>query len=184
MGPMSLPLQAALLFSTCILLVSNTAVHQIGVGTCAWTIWTNTKLWSREGYAPGPLTDMYSGLVEAYGIYAVLHFFSHYLQLYSIIFPGIHLIHIYCDNNEQVQGLTSTPYPHEAIHDDYPIFQEIQTIIYTLYSFWASFHHVKGHQRRQQTINILSQSTWISIAIPMHQIWTLPCWHFHFAITP
>jgi len=56
--------------------VSDAAVHPNGTGTCAWVIWANAEVWSGEGYVPGPVMDMYSGLAEVYGIYTMLSFFS------------------------------------------------------------------------------------------------------------
>jgi len=81
-------LHQALLSNTQILLVSDAAVHPNGTGTCAWTIWANTELWSGEGYVPGTIEDMYSGLTEAYGIYNVVSFVNHYLTRYPLAFPS------------------------------------------------------------------------------------------------
>jgi len=78
-------LHSTLLANIQILLVSNAAVHPNGMGTCAWVIWARTKVWSGEGYAPGHLQDMYSGLAEAYGIYTVLSFFLQYTHYYPLI---------------------------------------------------------------------------------------------------
>jgi len=39
-----------------------------------YTIWFS-------GYVPGPYPDVYSGLAEAYGIYTVVSFFLHYMQM-------------------------------------------------------------------------------------------------------
>jgi len=75
---------------TCILLVSNVAVHPNGTGTCAWTILANSEVWSSEGYVPGLVIDMYSGLAEVYGIYTVLSFFYQYdTILHPMIFPQL-----------------------------------------------------------------------------------------------
>jgi len=46
-------LQAQFLNTTKILIVSNAAIHADGRGTCAWTIWSNTELWSGKEYIPG-----------------------------------------------------------------------------------------------------------------------------------
>jgi len=92
---------------------------------CAWTIWANAVVWSGEGYVPGLVTDMYSGLAEVYDIYTVLSFFY---QLYPLLFPVNHTIHVYCDNSGAIQKLqhdSSHHYPHDAIQDDYPIYAEI-----------------------------------------------------------
>jgi len=68
-------LQQALIQRKLIRLVSDVAVHPSGYGTCAWTIWSSQDLWTGEGYVPAPVMDIYSGLVEAYGIYTMLSFF-------------------------------------------------------------------------------------------------------------
>jgi len=62
-------------------------VHPNGMGMCAWTIWANAEVWSGKGYVPRLVTDMYSRLAEVYGIYTVLSFFHHYIQLHPLIFP-------------------------------------------------------------------------------------------------
>ncbi len=69
-------------------LVSDAAVHPNGTSTCAWIIWANSELWSGEGYVPGAVTDMYSGLAEAYGVYTVLHFLHHNMTVYPLILPS------------------------------------------------------------------------------------------------
>ncbi len=121
-------LRNALLTTTRIILVSDAAVHPNGTGTCAWTIWANAEVWSGEGYVPGLVNDMYSGLAEAYGIYTVISFFYHYLQLHPLILPAQCTIHVYCDNSGVIQKLQRKPsqlYPRDTIQDDYPIYAEI-----------------------------------------------------------
>jgi len=126
-------------------------VHPNGTGTCAWVIWANAEVWSGEGYVPGPVMDMYSGLAEVYGIYTMLSFFQQYLLLYPITFPQKQTIHIYCDNNGVIEQLQQTysshQYPREAIRDDYPIFAEVQALLQAMPAITALFHHVKGHQK-------------------------------------
>jgi len=121
------------------------------MGTCAWMIWANTEVWSEEGYVPGLVTDIYSGLAEAYGIYTVLSFFYHYIQLHPfLIFPVQCTIHVYCDNSGVIQKLqrdSSQQYPQDAIQDDYPIYAEIHHQMRERPEITVSFHHVKGHQR-------------------------------------
>jgi len=78
-------LRAALLANLKILLVSNATVHPDGTRTCAWVIWAGAEVWSREGYVPSPLLDMYSGLAEAYGIYTVLSFLLQYTNHYPLL---------------------------------------------------------------------------------------------------
>jgi len=132
------------------ILISDAAVHPNSTGTCAWTIWANSELWSGEGYVPGAVTDMYSGLAEAYGIYAVLQFLHHYMTLHPLTLAVKRTIHIHCDNQgviERIQNVSPCPQPRDAIRDDYPIFAEIQDILQTMLTIRAVFHHVKGHQK-------------------------------------
>jgi len=91
-------LHSALLANLPIKLVSDAAVHPNGTGTCAWVIWAGAEVWSSEGYVPGTIQDMYSGLAEAYGIYTVLSFFLQYLYHYPLLPQRRRPIHVYCDN--------------------------------------------------------------------------------------
>jgi len=50
-----------------------------GQATCAWVIWASRELWSRKGYIPDHLDDMYLGLAEAYRLATVLGFMNHFL---------------------------------------------------------------------------------------------------------
>ncbi len=50
--------------------------------TCAWVICAGVEVWSGEGNAPGPPTNMYSGLAEAYGICTVPRFLLQYTYHY------------------------------------------------------------------------------------------------------
>jgi len=112
-----------------ILLVSDAAVHPNGTGTCAWVIWANAEVWSGKGYVPGPITDMYSGLAEVYGIYTVLSFFHQYLLLYPLLLPQQRLIHVYCDNSsviEQLQQPSSCQYTRDTIQENYPIMEVLK----------------------------------------------------------
>jgi len=131
--------------------VSDAAVHPNGTGTCAWTIWAHSEVWSGEGYVPGAVTDMYSSLAEEYGIYMVLSFLHHYLTLYTLIIPTPQTIHVHCNNSgvviDQINTTSQCPYPWDAIHDDYLIYTEIQAQLKALSSIRALFHHVKGHQK-------------------------------------
>jgi len=142
-------LRAQILNTTRIILVTDAAVQPDGKGTCAWTIWSNTELWSGEGYVPGTSKDMYSGLAEAYGLYTVLSFFQQYCQYYPELLQRPCTIHAYCDN-QGVIDRTSRPsiysYPRDAISDDYPIYAELKQTIEALRPIQVALHHVKGHQ--------------------------------------
>jgi len=88
---------------------------------------------------------MYSGLAEVYDIYTVLSFFY---QLYPLLFPVNHTIHVYCDNSGAIQKLqhdSSHHYPHDAIQDDYPIYAEIHHQMREHPKITIYFHHMKGH---------------------------------------
>jgi len=67
-------LQSALLTKGQIVIVSDAAICLSGYGSCTWTIWSGTNLWSREGYTPSLPSDLYSSLAEAYGLYVALSF--------------------------------------------------------------------------------------------------------------
>jgi len=60
--------------STIFLILSDASVSPQGHGSCAWTIWSKQQLWQGIGYVPALAIDMYSGLAEAYGVYAALSF--------------------------------------------------------------------------------------------------------------
>jgi len=107
----STTLHNVLLSNTQIHLVSDAAVHPNGTGTRAWIIWAYSKLWSREGYVPSAVANIYSGLAEAYGLYTVLHFFQHYMMLlYPLILPHPHTIHIHCNNSGVIDQILSTSF--------------------------------------------------------------------------
>jgi len=89
-----------ILATTCILIVSNMAVHPDGSSTYSWTIWANLELWSGEGHVPAPHNNMYLGLAEAYGMYMALSFFHQYCVYHPVIMETPRTIHIYSDNNE------------------------------------------------------------------------------------
>jgi len=74
------------------------AVHPDGSGTCTWTIWANSELWSGEGHVPAYHNDMYSGLAEAYRMYMALSFFHQYCVYHPVIMKTPRTIHIYCNN--------------------------------------------------------------------------------------
>jgi len=63
-----------------IFLVSDTSVNHQGQGTLAWIIHSSTKLWLGEGIIPGPVTKVYSGLAEAYGMLTALSFLQQYVE--------------------------------------------------------------------------------------------------------
>jgi len=128
----------------------DASVHPNVTGTCAWTIWANLEVWSGKGYVPGPVTDMYSRLAEAYGIYTVMSFFSQYLLLHPLTFTQPCNVHVYCDNSgviERIQTTSLCPYPRDAICNDYPIFAEIQNLLCDMPTMQSMFHHVKGPQK-------------------------------------
>jgi len=84
--------------TTCILIVSDMAVHPDGSGTCTWTLWAILELWSGEAHVPAHHNNMYSGLAEAFGIYMALSFFNQYCIYHPVIMMNPCTIHIYCNN--------------------------------------------------------------------------------------
>jgi len=142
-------LRSALLANLPIKLVSDAAVHPNGTGTCAWVIWAGAEVWSGEGYVPGTIQDMYSGLAEAYGIYTVLSFFLQYLYHYPLVPQRRRPINVYCDNKgliDRICNCSATLYPRDAIRDDYPIYAEIDQCLHQLKPHELRFIHVLGHQ--------------------------------------
>jgi len=140
----------ALLTNNQVLLVSEAVVHPNGTGTCAWTIWATSELWSGKGYVPGTIEDMYSGLAKAYGLYTVISFLNHYMTLYPLVLPAPRTIHVYCDNNGVIEHLNTTlnqQYPRDSIRDDYLVFAAIHHVIHQAPMLCILFHHVKGHQK-------------------------------------
>jgi len=140
-------------------------VHPTGYGACAWIIRGCQDLWTREGYVPAPITDMYSGLAEAYGIYTICSFFLQYTRLYPLMIPQPQTIHVYCDNAGVITRITSHNselLPRETLRDDYPIFADIHHLMQQLQPFNFDFHHVKGHQDWKKD-HQLSIQEWLNI---------------------
>jgi len=140
------------------MLVSNITVHPNGTGTCAWTIWAQSEVWSGEGYDPGLVADMSSGLAETYGIYMVLSFFHQYTLLHPLTFLKPCTINVYCNNSgiiERLQSHPSCPYPRDTICNDYPIFAEIQAQIHVMHTMTVLFHHVKHHQKERADCKLM-----------------------------
>jgi len=142
-------LREAIIHNNRIILVSDAAVHNNGQATCAWVIWSGTMLWSGEGYIPGRYDDANSGQAKAYGVDAVIRFFSQYVRLYPIILQTKRVIQVYCDNQgviERINNHNTILYPRDTIRDEYPIYADIHHHIRQLRPIQAEFNHVKGHQ--------------------------------------
>ncbi len=95
---------------------------------------------------------MYSGLVEAYGIYTMLSFFLQYMCHYPVIPQWPRPIHVYCDNKGLIDCLSNRlalPYPRDAIRDDYPIYAKIDQCLEQLKPLDLHFIHVLGHQDKK-----------------------------------
>jgi len=92
---------------------------------------------------------MYSGLAEAYGMYTALSFFHQYCIYHPVIMTTSRTIHVYCDNKgvlDRIGEQPQTPYPRDAIRDDYPVYAELQKIIAAIQPIRVQLHHVLGHQ--------------------------------------
>jgi len=141
-------LKQAILQKNPVLLVSDASVSARHTGTCAWTIWSTTHLWSGKGIIPSTKDDLYSGLAEAYGIFTVLQFLQHYLSSFPLILPRSVRIKLYCDSQSVLDRIqaTDTLYPRDTVQDDYPVFREIQIILQTLQPVNIQLLHVTGHQ--------------------------------------
>jgi len=143
-------LWSQILSKTWTILVSNAAVHPNGQGTFVWTIWANSKLWSGEGYAPGPPSNMYLGIAKAYGVYTALQFLKHYCQHFPELHQKPHTMNAYCNNQGIIFYCSNwesiCPYPRDAISDNYPIYIEISQMIARLKPLIVQLHHIKWHQ--------------------------------------
>ena len=172
-------LWAALTTTTCIHLVSDAMVHPNGTGTCAWIIWANSKVWNGQGYIPGMITDMYSGLAEAYGIYAVLSFFHQYTTLYPLALPAPHTIHVHCNNNGVIECINNTPsslHPCNVICNDTPYLWNY--IPCYKHSLWYEYYSTTSRdtKKRWLTTSLCYQRNETLIVIPMHPGWYPSLW--------
>jgi len=102
------------------------------------------------GLAPGLLEDMYSGRVEAFGMYATLKFLQYYLTCYCPL-PNTSTINCFCDNLGVITTLASSPdYPaprlNETTANDRDIYAAIHDVADKCPSTKFQYWHVKGHQ--------------------------------------
>jgi len=124
------------------------AVDHQDHGACAWAIWSQQLLWSGEGRVPAKETDMYSGLVEVYGVYHSIQFLNRYVTQYPIIYHHNARVTVYCDNQgviDRITGAMDECQPRDMIQDDYPVFQEIAILRQQLQPISFTFIHVDGH---------------------------------------
>jgi len=94
-----------------------------------------------------------------------MSFFSQYLLLHPLTFTQLCKVHVYCDNCsviEWIQSTSSCPYLRDAIHNDYPIFAEIQGLLCTMPNMHIQYHHVKGHQK-ETADHFLTLPKWLTI---------------------
>jgi len=141
-------LRTQLINTTCIIIVSNAAVHADNRGTCTWTIWSNTKLWTGEGFVPGNPDDMYSGLAEAYRIYTALSFLHQYCIYYALISQQQWMVHIYC-NNQVYHSVIHGTLPMRCNQWWLPNFADIDQFIKALAPLHMKLHHIQGQKIRQ-----------------------------------
>jgi len=139
---------------------------QVSYGTCAWIIWASGDLWSGKRFVPGPVTEIYLGLAEAYGILMVLSFFLQYLCLYPLTIKQTWSIHVNCNNNGVTKCINNHPHaPHMWYNTRWlpHLFAKIQLKLHHLQLFSFVFHHV---QDKSQTNPSLSPNN--STSIVMH----------------
>jgi len=142
-----------------ILVVSDASVSHRKIGTSAWVIHTDVKLWSGVSLIPGTQADMNSDIAEAYGLYTALSFLRHYIGRILITYQQVPTIYVCCDNKGVLERITNTiPLrlnPNQTVADEYSIYREIQIAQQALSPLHLYFHHVKGHQdvsKRQQPL--------------------------------
>jgi len=141
-------LHAQLINMTWIIIVSVATIYADNHGTCAWTIWSNTELWTGKGFVPGHPDNMYSGLAEAYGIYTALSF----LQQYCTYYPWSY------KSNKQYMHIVTTKKSSTVPPGNpwYPT-HKMQSVTATpsspkllrLSKHWptpSGAHHIQGHQ--------------------------------------
>ncbi len=91
-----------------IIIVSDATIDHQDNGACTWAIWSNQLLWSGKGQVPADQTDMYSGLVEVYGVYHSIQFLNRYITQYPIIYHHNARATVYCDNQGIINHITET----------------------------------------------------------------------------
>jgi len=92
------------------------------------------------------------------------------INLYPLTIPQPQLIHVYCDNAgiiARINGSQATLQPRDTLHDDYPIFTEINCQVQLLYPYQFDFYHVKGHQDQKKN-QPLSIQEWLNIDCDAH----------------
>jgi len=90
-----------------ILVVSDALVSHRKIGTSAWVIHTDVKLWSGVSLIPGTQADMNSDSAEAYGLYTALSFLCHYIGQIPITYQQVPTIYICCDNKGMLEHITN-----------------------------------------------------------------------------
>jgi len=71
----------------------------------AWLIATNQPLWQGKGAVPGPVEDAHTGCSKAYGLLMAIHFLTHYLKHFPMIYYLTRTIVAYCDNSSTVSRI-------------------------------------------------------------------------------
>ncbi len=134
-----------------IILVSDASVQKSRQSRFAWVLAHNiTPLWHSLGLAPGPAKDMYSGHVEAFGIFAALTFLQYYLSCYDTPPPSTKIT-CFCNNIGVITMLTNMQselilWPNDTTNDDRNIYLPIVDVANWCTSVTLCYLHVKGHQ--------------------------------------
>jgi len=143
-----------------LVIVSDALVNHKGHGTLAWIIHTDKKLWSGEGIAPGPPSEMYSGLAEVYGVYTAISFLAQYESTFPIMYYKRPRVYVCCDNNGVIERINQaqhgSPNPNNTVSDNYGIFKAIDDTRKRISSMNITFLHVLGHQDQKQRKRPLS----------------------------
>jgi len=128
----------------------------------AWLIATTQPLWQGEGAVPGPVEDAHTGCSKAYRLLTALHFLTHYLQHFPMIYYLIRTMIAYCNNSGTVSqiGTLLKEKPcltQSTIMDDYDVYAEIAQTTKSLQPLWVQYLHIKGHQDKQQLVHKLTR---------------------------
>jgi len=140
-----------------IILISDASVQRNSQSRFAWVIaYELTPLWHGLGLAPGPIEDMHSGCVKAFGLFATLTFFAYYLSCFDHPVPEL-TIQCFCDNLGVITTLTemqtnTITQPNDTLNNDRDILLAITAVATSCLPVSLQYNHVKGHQDTQANL--------------------------------
>jgi len=134
-----------------VLLVSNGSVQKNGQSGFAWIFAHEmTQLSHGQELAPGPVEDMHSDRVEAFGLLTALTFLSYYLLCYTPLTTPTTL-QCFCDNMGVITNImlmqdSMINHPNNTTNDDQDLFLANVAIIPLCALLKLQFLHVLRHQ--------------------------------------